>query len=290
MGCATGLSAHCTIVVHALYCHPPLDECVWKASTTRATRRELAEAPDPTLYRSQYTIFSIGNDVVLTVRKNHSEEESWSPVCSTGEPNDSTPVFPSLGSDVNVKTRSTAKGHCMWDDLRERIRCGDADLRVNSSSAKYIAFSTLEVIMEHNYRLRDILRKWLHDLEDAIQCGAQSSHTVHLYEFSKLASAYVDELSAIGECLGDICPRSGNAPNPKAAAGPPQRSSSDGIDGVLAGLRDEDAHVLEDTSLSAFFENEYIFFKDLADEVQTICSEVDMCEVQRLLLLSCVSV
>jgi hypothetical protein len=272
---------------------------VWKDSSSEgmgSSKRELTSAPDPNLYMSQYTIFSIDNHVVLTVRKTHSSEDRMGSSCcnvSSGHQHDShTPpsFFGVAGRSSNGGSSSsssssshhTNKKHIecsLWDDLRERIRCADADVRVNSSSAKYIAFSALEVIMEHNYTLRDTLRKWLHDLEDAIQNSANTTHTIHLYEFSKLASVYLGELKAIAECLEQVCPNIGSGgtsikPRPVEL----MRGDSRGMGSVEPGTArgEEEGSVLEG-GVSAYFDNEYIFFKDLVDEVQTICIEVSKC-------------
>jgi len=172
---------------------------------------------------TQFTVFSVHDDVVLTVRK------TFAPLDDDGCEQESTP------SD-------------MWDDLRERIRCADADMRVNSGSAKYLAFSAVEVIMEHNYKLRDSLRKWIQDLEEAVQRNAETHHTVHLYEFSKLATSYLAELRAVADSLESVCGK---------------RSSDNSKKSTSA------------ASLALYFNNEHIFFKDLADEVDTISVEVE---------------
>lgn len=300
--CQVANTTHCTIVVHALYCDLPLDKCVWKENEgTVGGRRALATAPDPSLYMSQYTIFSIDNNVVLTVRKTHSSEDR----VERGHHHDATSLVGSRGGDgvgggsgvsSNGSSSSSSSGgrslvnmrehfhhkkvnspveSSIWDGLRERIRCADADVRVNSSSAKYLAFSALEVIMEHNYMLRDTLRKWLHDLEDDIQNRANTTHTIHLYEFSKLASVYLSELKAVAVCLDAVCPSTGGASNilkSKPVGLVRGHSEGIGLPGSLSGA--EDDGTLLDGGLSAYFDNEYIFFKDLADEVQTICMEV----------------
>lgn len=165
----------------------------------------LRPAPNPTLRKEQHSIFVFNDTAMLSVVKDYSEPED----------------------DVDC-------------EIRERIRRGDADLRINSSSCKYLAFSNIEVIMERNYRIHDELRRWLAKLESDIRELPQSSHTFHLYELGKLATSYDAELNAFADCLGEVI-------GPAEAA----------------------------TPLALFFRNEHIFFKDLSDEIKTISAEVE---------------
>ena len=126
----------------------------------------------------------------------------------------------SLGGDLALSSKPLPSGESeeldfkalkiadKWHDLKERVNQGDPDLRVNSSTVKYLAFSAAESIMEHNFKLRDNLRKWIRDLESEIQFSAQSRHTLHLYEFSKFATTYVAELKAVAACLAEVVDRS----------------------------------------------------------------------------------
>ena len=77
-------------------------------------------------------------------------------------------------------------------------------------------------------------------LEAEIRTCPSTDHTLHLYELGKLATSYSTELEAFLKCL----------------------------EGTVAA---DKGHAL---SLAIFFKNEYIFFKDLCDEIRTVTSEV----------------
>ena len=117
--------------------------------------------------------------------------------------------------------------------------------------------------MEHNYTLRDVLRQWLRDLEDEIQNNTAAYHTRHLYEFAKFSATYLSELRAMATCLEPIYDLNNQS---------------------VEGLSEQEVHELQTNArgrnsksiptLAEFFDNEYIFFRDLTDEIETICSEV----------------
>ncbi|CAM9347596.1 unnamed protein product, partial [Ectocarpus fasciculatus] len=219
---------HCLAIVHALFVSPPLSECVWDSDG------KLQSTPDPSLVKDQYAIFSFGDDAVLTVRKDYAD------------------IYPVTKADEDSDSSSAEREDLMCE-LRERIKRGDADLRINSSSGKYLAFSAMEMIMEKNYRIHDDLRRWLSKLEAEIRSKPVPSHTYHLYELGKLATSYSAELSAFVECLEGA-------------------------------IRDHGTPLELTTPLASFFKNEFIFFKDLSDEIRTISAEVDeiLSTVQRL--------
>jgi hypothetical protein len=48
------------------------------------------------------------------------------------------------------------------------------DVRVNASSAKYLAFCALEHLMEINFSIRDDLKEWMTGLEADVHSGVKS--------------------------------------------------------------------------------------------------------------------
>ena len=128
---------HCLIVVHELRVNPSLRECIWGATG------ELLPAPTPVLVKQQYTLFVFGDDAMLSVRKDSYDDVDMIDISQHElQTNESKIAFT---EDDILK------------ELRDRVKRGDADLRINSSSAKYLAFSAIEVVMESNYRIYDEL-------------------------------------------------------------------------------------------------------------------------------------
>ena len=127
--------------------------------------------------------------------------------------------------------------------------------------------------MEHNYTLRDLLKQWLGDLEGEIQKRSAAHHTLHLYEFSKFATAYLTELRAMATCLEPIyntLPRK-DADVEDGEENDLRHKHSDDIKRDYHERRRREKNI---PTLAYFFNNEYIFFRDLTDEIETICSDV----------------
>jgi hypothetical protein len=226
---------HGLVVVHELHVHPPLRDCVWDSAG------RLLEAPDPSLAKAQYAIFVFGDEAMLTVRKDYVDREEESEMASNNIKHSMGwgRGFNSGEESAAAVAAATAPADVM-SALRQRIERGDADLRINSSSAKYLAFSAIEVIMENNYCIHDDLRRWLATLEQEIRDQPTTAHTYHLYELGKLATGYGAELRALLQCLEGTVEKDRNGP------------------------------------LAVFFQNEYIFFKDLSDEIKTVSAEVGL--------------
>lgn len=147
--------------------------------------------------------------------------------------------------------------------------------------------------MEHNYLLRDLLQQWLRDLEGEIQKNCAAHHTLHLYEFGKFSTAYLAELRAMATCLEPIYDMTqqqqqqqeeleeddcGRELGPGSGG---ERSDRVNVHGnekmkkATARTKGNGPRKGSDIpTLAYFFDNEYIFFRDLTDEIETICSEV----------------
>jgi hypothetical protein len=137
--------------------------------------------------------------------------------------------------------------------------------------------------MEHNYTLRDVLQQWLRDLEAEIQKHSSAHHTLHLYELGKFATAYLSELRAMAACLEPIYDlRSqglqeaegpgGAEAEGSAAVGEASNGGLRGGGGQEEGGPDLKVEVMsrggkrkvkDVPTLAYFFDNEYIFFRDL---------------------------
>ena len=262
-----------------------------KSSTGCATDhgvRRLLKNPKPVLELEQRTIFTIGNNIVITCQREHRPEEGSEEGQSSGGPE--------AGGEGGV-----------WADLLERFRQGDADLRLNSSSAKYVAQCALEMVLDANYLLRDQLRAWLKLLEAEIQRDADQTHVGHLYAFGTLAEAYARSLQPVQAALSQFDKEGGGGggggkgeqvgTGGGAAGGGGMDGSSDGRGGGDAGAadgaagrtrkssfspREADADSRADAeaaasprggmTLARFFSHEHIFFKDLSDEVSRLAS------------------
>mmetsp|Transcript_4129 Transcript_4129/g.7007 ORF Transcript_4129/g.7007 Transcript_4129/m.7007 type:complete len:693 (+) Transcript_4129:92-2170(+) len=262
-----GGSAHATIIIHKLDSFPPLQECVWDRSGSGA----LHCSPDPSMIISQYAIYSINNFMLLTVSKDFVISP---PEVHNGDPEDSAGhnKYGRIGEKKSNDLRDTPERH-PWEELKQRIRSADADVRVNSSSAKYLTFCAMEVIMEHNYTLRDLLKQWLGDLEREIQQRSAAHHTLHLYEFSKFATTYLSELRAMATCLEPIYDTQPREVGPEVTEALDELRGEEGTDCKAHPRRGRNAKDMP--TLAHFFNNEYIFFRDLTDEIETICSDVE---------------
>ena len=120
--------AHATIIIHKLDSDPPLAECVWDVNG------HLQNSPDPAMIISQYAIYSINNFFLLTVSKDFIAEPTK--VQSDSEKRNRKAEWTNYDIDSNSSGNP-------WEELKERIRQADADVRVNSSSAKYLAFCAM---------------------------------------------------------------------------------------------------------------------------------------------------
>jgi hypothetical protein len=132
----------------------------------------------------------------------------------------------------------------------------------------------------------------MQDLEKEIQKHAAGHHTLHLYEFGKFATSYLYELKAMAACLDPIFDISSHRRVNGHASSSNNSSSNSNLNGNNKGSgsspdsnsdngdlpersKSNAARVIKEIpTLAYFFDNEYIFFRDLLDEIETICSEV----------------
>ena len=145
--------AHATIIIHKLDASPPLQDCVWdrprSSSSSSTSRLPLASAPDPSMIISQFAIYSINNCMLLTVSKDFltptAGGESGSCAEASSLPKEGTGNTRTGSNSTSTSSGSGSSGSSSspWEDLKDRVRLADADVRVNSSSAKYLAFCAM---------------------------------------------------------------------------------------------------------------------------------------------------
>eukprot|EP00049_Salpingoeca_infusionum_P009413 m.156770 g.156770 ORF g.156770 m.156770 type:complete len:661 (+) comp14331_c2_seq6:365-2347(+) len=75
---------------------------------------------------------------------------------------------------------------------------------IMSREAKYLAYLILEAGMDYNYDLRDQLVEWHWQIDQGIAKRSKPFLKTHLYQFSKVAGAYVEEMSGLGQQLESI--------------------------------------------------------------------------------------
>ena len=269
-GCRAEDVAHAVLLLHALSASPGIAESDGSQSNPDAQHRRqnggvltkfrhkhrhggcamdasttvLHKNPAPSLSLSQRTIFVAGDAVVVTVQQEHDVTDG------------------------------------AWKEVRERLMDDASDLRVNSSSAKYLAMSLVEIVLDQNYELRDALRAWLRLLEKQIRQSAQRWHVEHLYAFSTLAEAYKSELVPVVDALGYFAETAGGGSSGSGGTGPTGAVADGEGRGVAQGAQSDAGKGAttageDSSSLPVFFKEQHIFFKDLSDEVITIGHEVD---------------
>jgi magnesium transporter len=129
-------------------------------------------------------------------------------------------------------------------DIREQIDSGAMDVR--QLSARFLGFRLLEYICEENYTVRDKLMRWSSAIEREITNsgntqGSSAGQSQHLYMFSQLADSYKNAITPVSDTLLEW---------------------------------KDSANKLKTDSLSFFFEEEDIYFRDLQDELSTMQSEL----------------
>lgn len=128
-----GGHAHASIIIHKLDSFPPLSECVWD------TAGALHSSPDPSMIVSQFAIYSINNFMLLTVSKDFIVLPSST---EDGSGDSSGVQYETFFEKEKQERGETPDGH-PWEELKQRIRSAEADVRVNSSSAKYLSFCAM---------------------------------------------------------------------------------------------------------------------------------------------------
>lgn len=123
-----GGHAHASIIIHKLDSSPPLAQCIWDGAGG------LHLKPDPSMVISQFAIYSISNFLLLTVSQDFIDTQEGSN-CHSRSGSDS-------GGEEGASGQEAPASH-PWEELKERIRSADADVRVNSSSAKYLTFCAM---------------------------------------------------------------------------------------------------------------------------------------------------
>ena len=328
---------HVVFVLHKIDCVPPLLDSVWDENG------KLRQKPDSVLSMSQYTIYSIGDQITLTVgrdfdklaAKRNVESEDLNPNTIYSNISELPSLIGSTASTTLGQLRRGESGSIgdtgrdtegdIFEELRQRIENKEVDLYANTATAKYLTFCAVEAIMEYNYTRRDELKKWLRDIEYSVQNNGGSDCNYHLYQFRKLAAKIALEFRAVGEALTPAL--KGDHMTPKIKTKSIYRiPRDDNLESSSKGFSETDANantttetetkantrmksikagktvkfkkapsmknVEEDTfdldfddeddlnkdeviDLGNYFQNEYIFFKDLQDEIFTITTELE---------------
>ncbi|EDQ89330.1 uncharacterized protein MONBRDRAFT_8177 [Monosiga brevicollis MX1] len=128
-------------------------------------------------------------------------------------------VYVKLGPNVKVVTIVRSRwfdvfllGSGVWDpdvldspvynvvrELEDQIIRRFPDVILGN--VKYLAYLFLEAVSELNYDMRDVLKQWLEMIDDGISQTPRPEHRAHLFEYAKVSSLYMREMSALANRL-----------------------------------------------------------------------------------------